>query len=275
MMLIKKDAIRRLFLCPPVFLPLALLCCLTLSPTAFTAPACTSGRFDETATIRYIHDGDTLHLVDGRKIRLIGINTPELAHDNKPAEPYAVAATDALKALFKDDKSINLLYGKDKKDHYGRALAHALLADGQNVQAILLKQGLAQVITIPPNTRFASCYLEVEHQARCDKAGLWQHTNIVEAKQLDSSHIGFHLVQGRVESIQNNDKGIWLNLDNKLSIGIRPENQALFDKKMIDNTLNQTVIIRGWINKSNKSNPYYVRIRHPLSMQLASTYSCH
>jgi endonuclease YncB( thermonuclease family) len=278
MMVTKKDALQRLFLCPRVLLPLSFLLCLSLSQAALAATAgiaCASEQFDESAKIRYIHDGDTLHLVDGRKIRLIGINTPELARDNKPAEPYALAATDALKSLFKNDKSIKLLYGKDKKDHYGRTLAHALLPDGQNVQAILLKQGLARVITIPPNTRFASCYLEMEHQARCDKTGLWQNANIIEAKQLDNSHIGFQLVQGRVESIHNNDKGIWLDLDNKLTIGIRPENQALFDVRTIDKLLHQSVIVRGWVNRSDKTTPYYVRIRHPLSIQLANTYSCH
>jgi len=277
MTLIKKDAFRRLFLCPRVLLTLAFLLCLPLSPAFYAATAdtaCSSQQSDDIATIRYIHDGDTLHLEDGRKIRLIGINTPELARDNKPAEPYAVAATNALKALFKDDKSIALLFGKDRKDHYGRYLAHALLADGQNVQAILLKQGLAQVITIPPNTRFAACYLEIEHQARCDKAGLWHDTNIVAAAQLQNSHLGFHLVQGKVENIRTNDKGIWLDLDHKLTVGIRPENLALFDKKTIDELLHQTVIVRGWINKSDKTNPYYVRIRHPLSILLAESYSC-
>ena len=282
MTLLKKDAFRRLFLCPPALfalplLPLSLLLCLSLSPAAIAAvadTACSSQQFDETATIRYVHDGDTLHLVDGRKVRLIGINTPELARDSKPAEPYAVAATDALKALFKDDKSIALLYGKDRKDHYGRFLAHALLADGQNVQIILLKQGLAQVITIPPNTRFASCYLEVEHQARCDKAGLWQNTNILEAKQLQNSHLGFHLIRGKVENIQINDKGIWLDLDHRITVGIRPENLAQFDINTIKNLLHQAVIIRGWVNKSDKSTPYYVRIRHPLSLQVADNYNC-
>jgi endonuclease YncB( thermonuclease family) len=254
---------------------LSLLVLCFSAPLAFADSACSSQQSDEVSTIRYIHDGDTLHLKDGRKIRLIGINTPELARDSKPAEPFAVAATNALKALFKDDKSIALLYGKDRQDHYGRYLAHALLTDGQNVQAILLKQGLAQVITIPPNTRFATCYLEIEHQARCGKAGLWQTTNIVAADQLHNSYLGFHLVQGKVEKIRTNDKGIWLDIDHQLTVGIRPENQALFDKKTIDELLHQTVIVRGWINKSDKTTPYYVRIRHPLSIQLAESYSCH
>lgn len=273
LMFYKKDALSRLFL-----RPLILLLCLSTSHTALataTETACSSKQFDEVSKIRYIHDGDTLHLKDGRKIRLIGINTPELARDNKPAEPYAIEATNALKSLFKKDKSIALVYGRDKKDRYGRLLAHALLADGQNIQAILLKQGLARVIAIPPNTRFISCYLEMEHQARCAKAGLWQNSSIIAAKQLQNRDLGFHLIQGKVESIDTDDKGIWLNLDHKLTIGIRPENQALFDPKTINNLLDQTIIVRGWINKSNKSTPYYLRVQHPLSIQSADDYSCY
>ena len=44
-------------------------------------------------------DGDTLRLVDGRSVRLIGINTPELGRDGRKAEPFAVAAQRRLRAL--------------------------------------------------------------------------------------------------------------------------------------------------------------------------------
>ncbi len=244
------------------------------APQTLAGSACTSERFDETSKIRYIHDGDTLRLNDGRKIRLIGINTPELAHDGKPAETFAFEAKNALKSLFKNDKSIALVHGKDKKDRYGRLLAHAFLTDGQNVQATLLKQGVANAITMPPNTLFASCYLEMERYARCNNKGLWKNTSILEAKNLKNQHKGFHLVKGKVESINSNSKGIWLNLDNKLTIGIRPDNQSLFDIKALNGMLNQTIIVRGWLNKSNKSTPFYLRLHHPQSLQLFSAFSC-
>ena len=243
-------------------------------PQALADSGCSSEHFDETSKIRYIHDGDTLHLNDGRKIRLIGINTPELARDGKPAEAFAFEARNALKSLFKKDTSIALVYGKDKKDRYGRLLAHAFSTDGQNIQAILLKQGYANVITMPPNTQFVSCYLEMERYARCNKKGLWKTTSILEAKNLDNQHTGFRLIKGKVKNINTNNKGIWLNLDNKLTIGIRPDNQSLFDLKALKNMLNQTIIVRGWLNKSNKSTPFYLRLRHPLSLQLFSAFAC-
>ena len=295
MMFTEKDALKRLFLRPWIgpyvarshgwrcdgFTQMYLLLVITLvsatpslASTPLTQTNCSSEYYDNTSQVRYIHDGDTLHLTDGRKIRLIGINTPELARDTRPAEPFAIESKNALQSLFKKDKSISLVFGKDKKDHYGRFLAHAFLADGSNAQAALLRQGLASVITIPPNTRFASCYLDVERSARCNKTGLWKNISVLEAKTLKRQHTGFHIIKGTVSSIKTNDKGVWLNLDDKLTIGIRPENQKLFDLKAINSMLNQTITVRGWVNTSKKSTPFYMRVRHPLSIQLFSTFSC-
>ncbi len=268
-MFTKKDAIWRLFLCLS-YLPGFLV---YSSPVA-AANDCSSETYDQTADIRYIHDGDTLHLKNGDKIRLIGINTPELARNNKAAEPFSDEAKNALKALFKTDKGIALVFGNDKKDRYGRILAHAFSNKGQNIQARLLKQGFARVITVPPNTQFASCYLKMERIARCNKTGIWQTPSIIHAKQLTNKHIGFHLIQGKVKTIDINNKGIWLNLDDRLTVGIRPDNHSLFDIESIKTMLNQSIIVRGWLNKSKYENPYYLRIRHPLSIQLFSAFSC-
>jgi len=276
MMLYIKGALERLFLYPKKVL-LCLLFFITtaaLAGSADTQKACSSEHYDETSSVKYVHDGDTLRLIDGRKVRLIGINTPELAGKNKAAEPFSAEAKKALQSLFKDDKSIALLYGNDKKDHYGRILAHGFLANGQNVQATLLEKGLATAITFPPNIQLAACYLELENTARCKKSGLWQKIKFIKAKKLESRHTGFQLIQGEVKSININNKGIWLNIDNRLTVGIRPDNQSLFDIKQINKMLNQTIIVRGWLNKSNKSNPFYMRVRHPLSIQSASTFAC-
>ena len=249
------------------------LLCFTNLPV-FADPACSEEHFSETARVRYIYDGDTVHLDDGRKVRLIGINTPELAHDNKPAELFAKQSKNLLNKLFSSDKTIKLIHGVEKKDHYGRLLAHGFLADGQNIQAELLKQGFARAIAIPPNTRLSNCYFELEHKARCSKSGLWQQNTILSAKKLEKKHIGFQLIKGEIKGITTNKKGIWLNLNDRLTVGIRPQNIQLFDIDKINDMLNQSIIVRGWLNKSNKSNPYYLRLRHPSSIQSAATFDC-
>ena len=277
----KKDAsgslLKRLFLCTRKTLHLSLnsFICLTASTLPVWANTdCSSQRYDETTSIRYIHDGDTLHLKDGRKVRLVGINTPEVAHGDKTAEAFSKQAKDALKALFRDNKSISLVYGKEKQDRYERLLAHAFTHDGKNIQAVLLEQGFARTITFPPNTRFSTCYKQQERKARCANVGLWKNTSLLTAKSIADEDIGFQLVKGRLNNIRINKKGIWLNLDNKLTVGIRPDNQQLFDIDSIHKLKGKNVVVQGWLNKSKKQTPYYMRIRHPSSLQSAESFAC-
>lgn len=259
---------------------LCLLFLLTCTQPAFSghlSASCldsSATQYDEIAEVHHIHDGDTLQLRDGRNVRLIGINTPELARGNNVAEAYAGEAKKTLSALFNTDKTIGLVFGEEKKDHYGRFLAHVFSANKQNAQAALLKQGHAFAITFPPNTQLAACYLALEHEARCHKQGLWKGIAIIRASELNYTHTGFHLIQGKIKSIKTNKKGIWLNMDDKLTVGIRPDNQALFDIDAINTMLNQSIIVRGWLNKSDRSTPFYLRVRHPLSIQPASNDNC-
>ncbi len=249
------------------------LCYFTSLP-ALTAPACPGVDYDETSQVKYVVDGDTLHLKDGRKIRLIGINAPEVTHGNKTAEPFAAEASAMLKQIFRNRSSLSLVYGEEKHDRYDRLLAHVFTANGKNVQSVLLKQGYARAIAFPPNTRFANCYLQQERAARCDKKGLWKKAKALTAKKLNNSHIGFQLVEGKLKSIKINKKGIWLNLDDKLTVGIRPDNQPLFDINTLYKMLNQKIVVRGWLNKNKKYSSYYIRARHPSSIQSAESFAC-
>jgi len=272
MTFLKKDAFKRLFLC--------LL--LTYSITVVAAqsgdiacPVSLSGSdYDEIAQVKYVYDGDTLTLDDGRKVRLIGINTPEMGRKGKPHQPYSIEAKNALKSLIARDKSIRLLHGIDVQDRYGRLLAHGFLDDGQNIQSKLLSQGLASAIMISPNTRFAACYLEQEREARCAGKGIWKKQRTLQVGKLKPKHKGFQIARGKVKSINSNSKGIWINLEDKLTIGIRPDNEHLFDLDEIRELLDRPVVVRGWINKSKKPTPYYLRVRHPSSIQTEETFDC-
>jgi len=255
---------------------------LAISNTAWAEPACPADSFDETTTVRYIHDGDTLHLKDGRKVRLIGINTPEASHGTRAAELFSAEASNSLKSFFEKDKTISLLYGEENQDRYKRTLAHVFSSDGTNLQAALLNKGLAYAITFPPNTRFIDCYQKQEREARCNKRGLWKKTKPLKAKKLNDTHIGFKLVKGKVTNININKKGVWLSLNDMLTIGIRPDNQQHFDLDSIYKMLNQTIIVHGWLNKNKAKNKdktrkydaYYIRIRHPSAIQLADAFNC-
>jgi len=277
---VSRFNLKRLFLCPGIRQLLRIaamtlwLCSIAASPAALAETACPATFYDETTTIKYIHDGDTLHLKDGRKVRLIGINTPEVAHGDRSAEHYSAEAKNALKTLFRKSKRISLIYGKEKQDRYDRMLAHAFTTDGDNIQAALLTRGFARAITFPPNTRFSACYQQQERKARCAKTGLWKKQKPLSAKNLDDSDIGFQLIKGKLKNINSNKKGIWLKLDNKLTVGIRPDNHHLFEINKIDELLDKEIVVRGWLNKSKKDLPYYLRVRHPSAIQTAAAFTC-
>lgn len=90
--------------------------------------------------MQQVVDGDSLRLVDGRKVRLIGINTPELGRDGKPDEPLSVKARDALEKIIATH-TITLKMGPDKTDHYGRTLAYVMLPDGSSAGEKCCKWG--------------------------------------------------------------------------------------------------------------------------------------
>ncbi|MCK4706708.1 MAG: thermonuclease family protein, partial [Gammaproteobacteria bacterium] len=163
---------------------------------------CANRAYDESATVKYVNDGDTIKLLDGRKIRLIGINTPELARDGQAAEAYALQARDRLRSLLQEHNNhIKLIYGREKQDHYQRSLAHIFLADGSNLQAQLISDGLANAITIPPNDRYTRCYHQIEKKALCQKKGLWSQKTLSVA-DLDDSASGFHVLRGKLKNIK-------------------------------------------------------------------------
>ena len=104
---------------------------LGLSTTAVFA-LCASERYDETIIIKKVHDGDTVNLADGRKLRLIGINTPELARDDRPAESYAAEAREYLQQYAEQTRLWRVRWGLQQQDRYGRWLGHVFIGDKNN-----------------------------------------------------------------------------------------------------------------------------------------------
>jgi endonuclease YncB( thermonuclease family) len=124
--------------------------------------------------VDHVHDGDSVRLADGRALRLIGIDTPELARDGRPDEPLARAARDRLRELLRDSgMRLELRFDREREDHYGRLLAHAYLPDGRSIAAELLAEGLATQLVVPPNEASWTCFRQAERVARRARLGLW------------------------------------------------------------------------------------------------------
>jgi micrococcal nuclease len=121
-----------------------------------------------------IVDGDTIKVRIGDRtetVRYIGMNTPVLHHPTKGVEPLTREATEANRKLV-GGQTVRLELDVQERDRYGRLLAYVYLGD-MMVNAELVAQGYAQVMTIPPNARPQKLFLKAQREARLHHLGLW------------------------------------------------------------------------------------------------------
>lgn len=229
--------------------------------------ACLTDRYDETARVDRIYDGDTLRLNDGRKLRLIGINTPELARDTTPAEPWSSEAKSALQQLLASG-SIKLRWGQEKTDRYGRLLSHVFTPDGQNVSEWLLNRGHGMALTVPPNNWGWSCYKQAEIRARDKLKGLWANPYFqpVSTQQLGKNSRGFRLVEGKIRRVGFSNSSIWLNLERDFAIRIKRRDLRYFNGVDFKRLRGQRISARGWLNEYN--NRLRMRVKHPSALEI-------
>ena len=154
---------RRLF---PLLAALTALPCLlglTGLVAGCSAPASGSGPTLSTvvapnASVIDVADGDTIVVrVAGQRetVRLIGIDTPETKDPDEPVQCFGPEATEATEALLPRGTAIRLERDAEPRDQYGRLLAYVYRTDGMFVNLALAEQGLADVLSIAPNTAHA------------------------------------------------------------------------------------------------------------------------
>jgi len=247
------------------YFPVLFLLVLTLFLPPLTAATHTEG-----ATVRHVLDGDSVILTDLRQVRLIGINAPEFGKDGKPDEPLAAAARDRLRELVQG-KSVRLVLEEEQRDHYGRWLAHLLLPDGTRVEEVLLKEGLASAIAIPPNVSQWHRLFDAETAARAARRGIWglAYSAPVPAESLASAHTGFRFVRGRVTHVGRSQKYVYLDMGPQfaLRIGHADWKQYFHDGKCcgIQNWRGARIEARGWISEQN--GRLHMGIGHPAMLQ--------
>ncbi len=232
------------------------------------AKACAQTEIDEWVDLEYVIDGDTIHLKDGRSVRLIGVNAPELARKNRNAEPFAIESKKSLAKLLMTTKKIGLSYGQEKLDRYLRTLAHVFLANGVNVQASQLQNGMAAHIIIPPNIRQQNCYAKHEKNARSKGLGIWSNARFqkTSSDKLSNQSKGFYFISGRVHEIKQNNKTIWLFTDEKFAFRIEKDDLPYFKKLRPFQLLGQKIAAKGWIFPYK--NQLNMRIKHSAAIEI-------
>lgn len=155
---------------------LAILLFLSLSPPCFA----------NDFLVRRVIDGDTIELQTGERVRLIGIDTPEIHESDKLYRDSYRSRQDiaAIRQMGQrayvftknlvEGKRVRLEFDLEKRDKYKRLLAYVYLKDGTFVNAEILRHGYASLMTIPPNVKYADLFLKLSQEARNNRRGLWK-----------------------------------------------------------------------------------------------------
>lgn len=126
-------------------------------------------------------DGDTFWADDGSekgvKVRLIGVDAPESRNVFKKKKGYYGKEAKAYLSNLFEGQSVRLEYDVDSLDQYDRTLAYVYLTDGTFVNADLVKNGYAMVMTVPPNVKYADEFVRYQKEARENNRGLWKMNN--------------------------------------------------------------------------------------------------
>lgn len=230
---------------------------------------CPSGPYDEKLKIRYVIDGDTVVLDDGKKLRLIGIDSPELGRDGRQDEPWALEARDYLTGLvLKNQGVIHVIYDNERQDRYQRLLGHLYTSGGESIQAMILARGLATPLTIPPNLGYLGCYRRHARLARDDGTGIWSGPQYVarDVNSLSGRERGFHVVSGVASRIGESRSSIWINLGPSLAIRITRNDLKYFSDLDIYALKGKNIQVQGEIY--NRDRQLRIRIRHPADIEL-------
>ena len=228
------------------------------------ALACTGLVSGPTHSVSRVLDGETVALDDGTELRLIGALAPRAidAGADPGLWPLEVAAQEELRALILG-KSIELAFGGERTDRYGRLQAHAFWTEGDQwrwVQGHLLRQGLARAYGQAGNRACAKEALEAERVAREARRGLWADAAYRARpadvpRELLRYRSTFQVVEGPIARVAQVRGTIYLNFgDNRrqaFAVSLRRGDRGLLgpfadDPKALEGKLAR---VRGWIEQ--------------------------
>lgn len=163
----------------PLPRPLGLTAAVSGALLSVTAPSCGSDPLpgDGQAVVEHVVDGDTVVVdIAGRSetVRLIGVDTPETKHPDRPVECFGPEASARLDELLPAGSAVRLERDVEARDRYGRLLAYVYRADDDVlVNLVLAEEGYADTAPFPPNTTRSAELAGAVSEARQRGAGRW------------------------------------------------------------------------------------------------------
>lgn len=212
-------------------------------------------------SVKKVFDGDTLMLEDGRKVRLLGVNTPEIAHRNQTTQAGGEEAKRWLTAKLQN-RRVRLEMDAEATDKYGRTLAHVFTDQKEHINLKLVEQGMATVNIYPPNLLYVEQLVKAEQRAEQARLGVWQSQEYasIPAERIPlSGHSGWTRITGRIIDLHSGRKFVYLKFSDKFEARIEKKELPLFPD--LSRYQEHPVEVRGWLNKYKDG--YSMLIRHP------------
>lgn len=207
--------------------------------------------------IDYVYDGDTVRTAAGKRVRLIGLDTPEMNWEEGEAEYFAREAFEYTRENLLE-QNVYLEYDREKRDKYNRTLAYLFLADGSFFNQKLLEEGYASLLLIPPNLKYAAELKEAAAEARNLGSGVWSYwdhlsSELPEIKwQEATDYLNKEvIVKGKVVKTYQSDKIIFLDFTKEgkdsLYLIIFKHNLNKFDYNPLEFLLEKEIKVTGKI----------------------------
>ncbi len=140
---------------------------------ATPVPTTTSIPTKEKVIVKRVLDGDTIELIDNRKVRYIGMDAPETVDPNRPVGCFGKEASAKNNELVQG-KEVILEKDVSETDKFGRLLRYVYLNDISMVNEILVKEGFAFARSYPPDVKYQEKLRLAESLARDNNRGLWR-----------------------------------------------------------------------------------------------------
>jgi len=227
-------------------------------------------RFTSVARVTEVIDPLTLRLHNGKTIRLIGLDIPDLNfHD--PGDLSVTAQKILTDFLLNQDVKVyqtpSLKAGR--KNRMGHDLAHIEKKDdGTWVQGMLISLGLARVRTQKNNTELNSDMLELEQSARNNKQGLWdiEEYKLLTPQDAEVKIGSYQIIEGTIQKVGSNKNTLFLNFGANWRDDFTISLERSVVRELSRSGLNprewggQKVRVRGWLESYNGP---HIKLDHP------------
>ncbi|MBF0189275.1 MAG: thermonuclease family protein [Magnetococcales bacterium] len=248
---------------------------LLLALLALFSPSTLHAERTQQVMVKRVIDGDTFLVDRNLRIRVLGIDTPELGRNGLADDPYAAEAMRRTRDLI-DGRSVTLVFDQQGMDDYGRILAYVKLIDGRDLGEILLDEGLAMTYVRSPNLSRVEEYLAREERSRQQGMGIWS-LNGAAGRSLSHRDAlaavgGYRRVVGRVDTVS------WVGRQAFLNFGrdYRTDFTVVIDRSdwrrhfqdapdLTKSYQGKMIAVRGRIMRRNGP---MIRISHPAQIEI-------